>query len=247
MRLVKQSTAYNAMVFMTDATGHIDGATGLTLTITASKDGAAFGSISPTVTERGSGWYSLALTTTHTDTIGDLALHVTGTGADPSDLLLQVRANVLGDTLPASVAGNVGGNVVGSVGSVVGAVGSIGAGGISAGSFAAGAIDNAAIAANAIAAAEIANDAITSAKIATGAIDADALAADAVDKIHDDTIGDGTLTFRQAARIEVAALAGELSGAATTTVTIRNVSDSADVIVATVDASGNRTATTVTP
>jgi hypothetical protein len=53
------------------------------------------------------------------------------------------------------------------------------------------------------------------------------------------------LTPRQALRLNSAALAGKLSGAATTTVTIRNaVQDSKDRIVATVDADGNRTAIT---
>lgn len=53
------------------------------------------------------------------------------------------------------------------------------------------------------------------------------------------------LTPRGALRLQAAALAGELSGAATATVTIRNaVADSKDRIVATVDASGNRTAVT---
>lgn len=53
------------------------------------------------------------------------------------------------------------------------------------------------------------------------------------------------LTLRQALRLAVAALAGKLSGAATTTVTIRNaVVDSKDRIVATVDADGNRSAIT---
>lgn len=103
MRTVKQSTAYDVMVFMVDAADHVSGKTGLTLTITASKAGAAFASISPTVTERGNGWYSLALTTSHTDTLGDFALHITGSGADPTDLALQVRANVLGDTLPTNM------------------------------------------------------------------------------------------------------------------------------------------------
>lgn len=103
MRLLKQSTAYDLMVFLTDSADHVAGKTGLTLTITASKAGAAFASISPTVTERGNGWYALALTTSHTDTLGDLALHITASGADPADLIMQVRANVLGDTLPANV------------------------------------------------------------------------------------------------------------------------------------------------
>lgn len=86
MRELEQSTAANVMVFMTDSTDQTAGKTGLTLTITASKDGAAFASITPTVTERGNGWYNLALTTSHTDTLGNLALHITSTGADPSDL-----------------------------------------------------------------------------------------------------------------------------------------------------------------
>lgn len=75
---------------MVDSGDHITGKTGLTLTITASKDGAAFASISPTVTELATGWYSLALTTTHTNTLGDFALHITGTAADPTDIVDQV-------------------------------------------------------------------------------------------------------------------------------------------------------------
>lgn len=111
MRLLKQSTARDILVFMTDALDHVTGKAGLTLTITASKNGAAFGSITPTVTERGSGWYALALTSSHTDTLGDLALHITGTGADPTDLVSQVVADLPG----ASVA-----SVTGAVGSVSG-------------------------------------------------------------------------------------------------------------------------------
>ena len=92
MRKAKQSTAKNVMVLMVDSTDHVTGKTGLTLTITASKDGAAFASISPTVTERGNGWYNVALTASHTDTLGDLALHITGTAADPADMVLLVEA-----------------------------------------------------------------------------------------------------------------------------------------------------------
>lgn len=79
------------MVMMVDSTDHVTGKTGLTLTITASKDGGAFGSIAPTVTERGNGWYNLALTASHTDTLGDLALHITGTAADPTDMVILVE------------------------------------------------------------------------------------------------------------------------------------------------------------
>jgi hypothetical protein len=79
--LVKQGTTRNVMVFMTLTSDPNSGATGLTLTITLSKDGGAFSSVSPTVTERGNGWYSVALSTAHTDTLGDLAMHLTGTGS----------------------------------------------------------------------------------------------------------------------------------------------------------------------
>ena len=72
--MLKQSTARNLMVFLTDSTDHVTGLAGATLTITLSKNGAAFASISPTVTERGNGWYNIALTSSHTDTLGDLVL-----------------------------------------------------------------------------------------------------------------------------------------------------------------------------
>lgn len=139
----------------------------------------------------------------------------------------------------------------------------IAAGAIDAGAFAAGAITATVIADNAIDLATFAADcktgsalkanvetvtagAITAAAIATGAIDADALAADAVDEILDEQIGDSTVTMRQALKLLVATLGGKLSGAATTTITIRNYADTTDVVSATVDANGNRTATTLT-
>jgi hypothetical protein len=66
-----------------------------------------------------------------------------------------------------------------------------------------------------------------------------------VDAVLDRTDGIETgWTLRQALRLVLAALAGKLSGAATTTVTIRDVNDTKNRIVATVDASGNRTAVT---
>lgn len=53
-----------------------------------------------------------------------------------------------------------------------------------------------------------------------------------------------SITLRQALRLILAASAGKLSGAATTTVTIRNVGDTVNRITATVDSDGNRTAVT---
>lgn len=90
--MLRQSTARNLMVFLTDSTDHVTGKTGATLSISLSKDGAAFASITPTVTERGDGWYNIALTTGHTDTVGDFVLRATASGADPIDLREEVVA-----------------------------------------------------------------------------------------------------------------------------------------------------------
>jgi len=98
MREIKQSTPANIMVFMADNTDHITGKTGLTLTVTISKDGGAFSSISPTVTERGNGWYNIALTASDTDTIGDLVVRATATGADPAERVLNVVSKIEADT-----------------------------------------------------------------------------------------------------------------------------------------------------
>lgn len=229
MRKAKQSTAKNVMILMVDSTDHVTGKTGLTLTITASKDGAAFASISPTVTERGSGWYSIALTSSHTDTLGDLALHITGTAADPSDLVILVEGGntdvdvssrlasvsytapdnasittILSDTndLQTRVpAALVGGRMDSSVG---------------------------AMAANTFTASALAADAVTE-------IQASILAA---------TI-EGSITLVQALRLANAALGGKVSGGGTGTELFRDLGDTKNRITATVDSSGNRTAITL--
>ena len=55
------------------------------------------------------------------------------------------------------------------------------------------------------------------------------------------------VTLKQAMRLITAALAGKLSGAGTGTVTIRDVNDTTDRIVATVDSNGNRSVVTLDP
>ena len=88
---------------MVDSTDHITGKTGLTVTVTLSKAGGSFGAAGGTVTEISSGWYKIALTTTDTNTVGDLAYHCTSTGADPTDFTDQVTAGDLAN-LNASIS-----------------------------------------------------------------------------------------------------------------------------------------------
>lgn len=87
-------------------------------------------------------------------------------------------------------------------------------------------------------------DAPTKAELDSG-LDALPTAAENAAALLDLSNGIETLvTPRQAIRLILAASAGKLSGAATTTITIRNVGDSKDRIVATVDSSGNRSSVT---
>jgi hypothetical protein len=85
--------------------------------------------------------------------------------------------------------------------------------------------------------------------LAVDAIDAAAVAASGSAEIGTAvvaTVVEGSITLKQAIQAVLAACAGEISGAETTTVTIRNASDTANAIVATVDADGNRSAVTYT-
>lgn len=72
----------------------------------------------------------------------------------------------------------------------------------------------------------------------------DLTAAEVGDAVLDEAV-EGIITLRQMVRLFAAALHGKLSGAATNTIRIRDVADTKDRIVATVDADGNRTAVTL--
>lgn len=93
MRLLKQSDISKAVVFlMVDSSDHISGKTGLSPTVTISKNGGAFASPSGTVSEIGSGWYKLTPASADVDTLGPLLIHAQAAGADPVDLEYQVLA-----------------------------------------------------------------------------------------------------------------------------------------------------------
>lgn len=60
-----------------------------------------------------------------------------------------------------------------------------------------------------------------------------------------DAIVEGTYSLKEVLRIMSGVLAGKLSGGGTTTLTFRDLSDTLNRIVATVDSSGNRSAITI--
>lgn len=83
----KQSTTdYPITFLMVDSADHVTGKTGLTPTVTISKNGGAFGAASGAVSEIANGWYKLAGHAGDRDTLGELLIHASASGADPADL-----------------------------------------------------------------------------------------------------------------------------------------------------------------
>jgi len=87
-KLIQQSTANDPLFFfLVLSSDHVSPATGLSPTVTLSKNGAAFGSPSGAVTEIANGWYQVAGNATDTGTLGDLLLHASVATADNCDLV----------------------------------------------------------------------------------------------------------------------------------------------------------------
>jgi hypothetical protein len=89
---LKQSTARSVMVKLYLTSDHVTAATGKTLTVTLSKDGAAFGAVGGSVSEISSGWYKIALNTTDTGTLGTLVVRCTATSCDDAEVVFDVVA-----------------------------------------------------------------------------------------------------------------------------------------------------------
>lgn len=97
MALLKQSTAYTRSFKMISSSDHFSLKTGAAPVVNLSKAGAAFGAAGGTVTEIANGWYKIALSTTDTNTLGDLAYYITGTGADDTDFCDQISSVIESD------------------------------------------------------------------------------------------------------------------------------------------------------
>jgi|SRR5215831_11379589 len=113
MANLRQSAAYTRMFLMVQSGDHTTPATGLTVTVTISKAGNVFAAAGGAVSEVANGWYKVALNTTDTNAMGELAYHCTATGADPTDFVDQVTAQILGDSLTANLMQIVGTGLTG--------------------------------------------------------------------------------------------------------------------------------------
>lgn len=96
------TTSYPINFLMVQSVDHTSPATGKTVTVTLSKNGAAFGSAAAAVSEIGNGWYSLAGNATDRNSLGELLVHATATGCDNVDFVCNV---VGGDPFDATRMG----------------------------------------------------------------------------------------------------------------------------------------------
>lgn len=97
MALLKQSTIRNRMFKMISSTDHFTLKATASPVVNLSKNAAAFGAAAGAVSEVANGWYSVALSAADTNTLGDLAFYITGTGADDTDFVDQVSARIEDD------------------------------------------------------------------------------------------------------------------------------------------------------
>lgn len=93
--ITQSTTSQPLLFFMQDsAASRFAGKTGLTCTVTLSKNGGSFASPAGAVVEVGNGWYAVAGNATDSATLGPLTLYATASGADPcTDVFLVVAYN----------------------------------------------------------------------------------------------------------------------------------------------------------
>jgi len=87
--IYQYNTTENLLFLMRSDVDHITGVVGLvpgvSLTVTLSKNGAAFAAPAGAVTEVSDGWYQVAANAVDANTAGPLLLHAVGLACDPTD------------------------------------------------------------------------------------------------------------------------------------------------------------------
>jgi hypothetical protein len=81
MIYIANSSTPRIPFLMVDSTDRVSAETGLTPSVSISKNGGSFSATTNSATETGLGWYYVDLTDDETDTDGPLIVHATGSGA----------------------------------------------------------------------------------------------------------------------------------------------------------------------
>lgn len=91
LRTRQQSTTTRPVIlYMVLSSDHVTPATGKTVSVSISKNGAAFGAASGAVSELANGFYAWAGNATDRDTLGELAIRATATDCDASPMVLNI-------------------------------------------------------------------------------------------------------------------------------------------------------------
>jgi len=105
MYTIKQSTAETITFFVHDSAGApVTGLTNGSFTKRISKGSGAFGAMTVTITEMENGWYSIPLSTSHSDTLGLLTVTFTNAGAKQVNLQWRVESKLIDDLNDAVTA-----------------------------------------------------------------------------------------------------------------------------------------------
>lgn len=262
---LKQSTAIDISIGpFVDAADGVTPETSLTITqpdIRLKKNGGAWAqkNAAQTLSHEENGWYEVALDTTDTNTLGNLLIAVNESGALPVWREFQVVPANVWDSFFGADKLQVHADEI-TTGLITAAA--IADNAIDAGAIASGAITSAKFAAGAIDAAALATDAVTEINAPVLAVlgtpDGGSIAADIVGIFEQmavilEDVGqvpsavwmvtvDGSNSAAESMRLQNSALGGKLSGAGTGTETVRDLADSKDRLVYTVDSDGNRSA-----
>lgn len=95
------NTAKLLMFVLVDSNGTEVTGLGTNFTVTISKNGGAFAASTGAKAEIGNGWYSYTLAAAEADTLGALAIKVTGAGVVQQNLLYDVVGSVIDEIVPA--------------------------------------------------------------------------------------------------------------------------------------------------
>jgi hypothetical protein len=103
---LKQSTALTVPFFVHDVNGDpVLSLTDGSFTKRISKNGGAFGAMTVTITEMENGWYSIPLSSSHSDTLGLLSIVFTNAGAKQVNLQFRVSVRIPDDLAFPTTAG----------------------------------------------------------------------------------------------------------------------------------------------
>lgn len=102
-QIQQSTTTQDLLFFMADNIDGQTGKTGLSPTVTLSKNGGSFASPSGAVSEIANGWYKVAGNATDSNTLGPLILHAEASGAVPYDAVFQVVAYAVLSRVDANV------------------------------------------------------------------------------------------------------------------------------------------------